>query len=479
MSKKKIAANLILLSSLIYFNACSVFQQEKPLLQKRIDSLMVSDFFKSTQVGISVYDLKNKQQVYGQNEKLLFRPASNQKIFTTAAALKFLGSDHKFSTTVSFSGELKDSVCSGDLYFTGGFDPEFTSHDLDSLVRGIKKFGIKEIKGNLYGDVSAMDSMFWGSGWIWDDDPEAFMPYLSPLTINKNCIIVSYKPGNIGSPAVISLSPYNNFVPVINKSITTENGKSDFRITRDWLNRKNTILVSGNLPANSSPESVTLNLVNPSLNFLNIAKESLIKNKIVFNGTIDTSTIKRPATKIVGFERDINSVIKLTNKRSDNLNAELILRELAHKYFGKSASGDKGKILVDSLITLAGKNPRQYKFIDGSGLSYYNLLSAELITSILNYVYEQESSVKNDFINSLPVAGIDGTLSNRFKNSPAKGHVFAKTGTLSGVSNLSGYIDTASGNKLALSILVQNFVGNSSQAREFQEKICQILYQEL
>ena len=478
MKKFRNAAILILFSS-FFFNACSVFQPGKPLLQKRIDSLMVTDFFKTTQVGISVYDLKNNQPVYEQNEKLLFRPASNQKIFTTAAALKFLSANHKFSTVVSYSGELKDSVCSGNLYFTGGFDPEFSSHDLDSLVKEIKKAGIKEIKGNLYGDVSAMDSMFWGSGWIWDDDPEAYMPYLSPLTINKNCIIISFKPGAIGSPAVISLNPEINFLPIINTSVTTENGKSDFRITRDWLNRKNTILVSGNLPAKSNPESVTLNLVNPALNFLNLAKESLIKNKIILNGIIDTSTIKMPVTKITSFERDINYIIKVTNKRSDNLNAEMVLRETAHKYFGKSASADKGKVLVDSLIILAGKNPRQYKFIDGSGLSYYDLLTADLITNVLKYMYEQEPSIKENFINSLPVAGIDGTLSNRFKNSPVKGHLFAKTGTLSGVSNLSGYLDTVNGNKLAFSILIQNFVGSASMAREFQEKICQIFYEEL
>ena len=134
--KKKSFATILFSLILISLNACTTFptKTEVTLVQKRIDSLLVSDFFESSQAAISVYDLTNKKSIYNINDKILFRPASNLKILTTAAALKFLGVNHKFSTSVFHSGEIKDSICSGDIYLVGGFDPEFSLHNLDSLV---------------------------------------------------------------------------------------------------------------------------------------------------------------------------------------------------------------------------------------------------------------------------------------------------------------------------------------------------------
>ena len=157
----------------------------------------------------------------------------------------------------------------------------------------------------------------------------------------------------------------------------------------------------------------------------------------------------------------------------------MLLRELAHKYFGNHASVEKGKIFIDSLITLAGDNPKKYRIADGSGLSFYNLVSAELLTKVLKYISEEEIEIRDNFVRSLSIAGIDGTLSTRFVNNSSKGHVYAKSGGLSGVSNLSGYLETQKGNRLVFSILMQNFVGSSAAARESQEKICEILYKEL
>jgi serine-type D-Ala-D-Ala carboxypeptidase/endopeptidase (penicillin-binding protein 4) len=477
MKKKK--SSSILFLALISLNACSTFQSNRALVQKQIDSLLVLDFFKSSLAAISVYDLTNRKSVYEQNDKILFRPASNQKILTTAAALWFLGVDHKFSTSVFHSGEIKDSVCMGDIYILGGFDPEFTSKDLDSLTKEIRKFGIKQIKGNLYGDISAMDSLYWGNGWMWDDDPAAYMPYMSPLIIDKNCVTVFFKPGNLGNSVDISLSPENNFITIENYSVTVASGKSTLQVTRDWLNRKNKICISGNFPIESKLDSIQFNLVNPTFNFLSLVKKSLSKNQILLEGLIDTMNIKLPLTKIFSLERNIIPVISNANKLSDNLNAEMLLRELAHKQFRNHASAEKGKVFLDSLITLAGRYPKQYRLADGSGLSFYNLVSAELLVNVLKFIFEQSPEIKDEFANSLPIAGIDGTLASRFKNSSAKGHVYAKTGSLSGVNNLSGYIETLRGNHLAFSIMIQNFVGSSSQAREFQEKICEIFYKGL
>ena len=192
--KNKIFMIVILFLIIIAFQGCATFKNDKSLLEQRIDSVLVSPLFTTAQAGISVVDLKTKLPVYQQNEKKLFRPASNQKLLTTSTALVFLGTDYKFTTSLYHTGEVQDSVCSGDVFIIGGFDPEFSSTNLDSLSRELKKFGIKQISGNLYGDVSSMDSLFWGEGWMWNDDAATYIPYLSPLTINKNTLKVFYQP---------------------------------------------------------------------------------------------------------------------------------------------------------------------------------------------------------------------------------------------------------------------------------------------
>ena len=162
MNIKKRILLLPVILLLFVLQACSTFQQIPAAFQNQIDSLLVQDYFKSSQAAISVYDLTDNKPLYQRNEKLLLRPASNQKILTTAASYLFLGTDYKFTTSVYHTGEVKDSICNGDLFVVGGFDPDFTASDLDSLVLEIKRSGIKEINGNIFADVSAMDSLYLG-----------------------------------------------------------------------------------------------------------------------------------------------------------------------------------------------------------------------------------------------------------------------------------------------------------------------------
>ncbi|MEW6702018.1 MAG: D-alanyl-D-alanine carboxypeptidase/D-alanyl-D-alanine-endopeptidase [Bacteroidota bacterium] len=468
---------LLLLLFLILLQSCATLSQDSLHFQNRIDSLLTSDFFKSSQAAISVYNLTENKSLYQHNEKILLRPASNQKILTTAAAYLFLGADYNFKTTLYHTGEIEDSVCKGDIYIAGGLDPDFTSRDLDSLVREIKNFGIKEIHGNLYADVSTMDSLFWGKGWMWDDDPAPFAAYLSPLNINKNSIRIGYKPAETGSPAEIELIPQTNFFQIKNSSVTIDTGKTTLTITRDWLNRNNTIQIEGSISKLAKHDTILLNVFNPAYYFLGLMKESFERNGISFKGNTDTLTLRVNSKKIFSLEHNIEPIITNTNKTSDNLSAEMILRALALKSSNKSASAKNGILFIDSLITLAGLNAENYYIADGSGLSFYNLLSAELLMEILKYLYFKQPELFVKFFNTLPISGYDGTLSNRMKESPAYKRVHAKTGTLRGASSLSGYLQSKKGHLIAFSILIQNYVGSANQARELQDKICEMLFE--
>jgi D-alanyl-D-alanine carboxypeptidase/D-alanyl-D-alanine-endopeptidase (penicillin-binding protein 4) len=163
------------------------------------------------------------------------------------------------------------------------------------------------------------------------------------------------------------------------------------------------------------------------------------------------------------------------NKTSDNLSTEMTLRALAEKYFEKPVSVMNGIKMIDSLIILCGLNPKDYRLVDGSGVSHYNLVSAELLLSVLKHFYYNEKDLFESLYESFPNAGIDGSLAGRMKRTLAENNVHAKTGTLSGVSSLSGYVKNKKGNMIAFSILVQNYVGSSKQARDFIDKVCEII----
>ncbi|OGU78958.1 MAG: D-alanyl-D-alanine carboxypeptidase/D-alanyl-D-alanine-endopeptidase, partial [Ignavibacteria bacterium RBG_16_35_7] len=163
------------------------------------------------------------------------------------------------------------------------------------------------------------------------------------------------------------------------------------------------------------------------------------------------------------------------NKTSDNLSTEMTLFALSERYFGRPASAKNGLKMIDSLIIVCGLNPKDYKLVDGSGVSHYNLVTAELLLSVLKHFYYSEPNLFESLYNSFPIAGFDGTLENRMEKTKAEKNVHAKTGTLSGVSSLSGYVKNKKGNMIAFSILVQNYNDNSKQARDFIDDVCEVL----
>ncbi len=441
----------------------------------QIEEILSDDFFESTNISIDIYDLTANKPVYKKNEKLLMHPASNMKILTSTAALLALDSSFTFKTSAYYSGLLMDSICYGDLYIVGGGDPDFTTEDLDSLIKSIKEFGIGEIRGNLYGDVSLFDSLFWGNGWMWDDDPSTDFPYMTPLIINDAAVKIAYEPNLIDKPVVVKTIPESKFFDIENTSVTIIEDTSDLTITRDWINRNNTIIVKGTLSYKAEPDTVSLNLVHPEKYFLTLTEESLRRNNIAFEGFLDTATMPYFTHPIATFERSLDSVLINLNKESDNLSAEMLLRALAYTYFGKPAKAENGLKLIDSLVIMIGLDPDDYKFADGSGVSRYNLVTTELILEVLKFIYYNYPEKYKLLYESFPVAGVDGTLEKRMTNSTSFNNVHAKTGSLSGVSSLSGYLTTKNNHQLAFSIFIQNFIESSKVPHIIQDKICDIL----
>lgn len=430
-------------------------------ISKKLDSLLKDKFFDTCLVSIQIEDLTSNETLFKKNEKILLRPASNMKILTTAAGLIFLGKDYEFKTKLFYDGHISNDTLFGNLIVEGGCDPDFTTSDLCTFINGLKNLNIKVITGNLIGDISFKDSLYWGKGWMWDDDPSSDAPRLSALNLNDNCVNLVFENG---TPR---LSPSTSFVELIQY----ENDYL-FVVDRDWLNNSNNIIIQGKPKENVS---FKINIVNPEKYFLTVFRELLDSNYIYVLGEITTTKYLSKGNIISEVKRKYSDVIINLNKNSDNLSAEMTLYAIAEKYFGRLATAENGLKKIYELIDSLGLDSKNYRLVDGSGVSHYNVVSSELIVKLLKYIYAKFPEEFELLYESFPIAGIDGTLENRMKMTKAYKNVHAKTGTLTGVSCLSGYVASRKNHLLAFSIMMQNFVGSSKKARDFQDKICEIL----
>ena len=444
-------------------------------ISSKLDRLTSDAFFDTASISIDIFDLTENHTVYQKNNKLLLHPASNMKVLTTAAGLFFLDKDFAFKTSLYYDGEIINSTLKGNIFFVGGCDPDFTSADLQLMVSSLKDLGINRIDGNIYGDVSMLDSLYWGNGWMWDDDPSTDFPYFTPLTINDNAVKVHVQPKNVGDKADVVLEPGTLFCGIDNQSRTESFGRTSLEITRDFIHHQNTVIVKGTINKNDFQHSYEINVAYPEKYFLTLAKEELGKLGISISGNLIVSPLPDSTKHLFTFERKFTDVINNLNKQSDNLSAEMTLRALAFQFYGIPATAENGIQLIDSLIGIAGMDPVNYRIVDGSGVSHYNLVSTELLNSVLKYIYLNKPELYEILSKSFPLAGVDGTLKRRMKNTAAENNVRAKTGTLSGISTLAGFVTTKNNHQLSFSLMIQNHVKKTYRAVYFLDAICTLL----
>ncbi len=446
---------------IIVLSISSIYPQS---LKSKLDKITNDKYFDTCLVSIQVEDLTTSNIIYSKNEKVLLRPASNEKIITTSAGLLYLTPEYEFKTDLFYDGYILNDTLYGDLYVVGGCDPDLVTKDFYAFVDALKSMNISVIEGNIYGDISFKDSLYWGKGWMWDDDPSSDAPYLSALNLNDNCVEVNF----IGLENRISISPKTNYVNV--KRIEDQN---KLTIDRDWLDRKNEIIIKGKNDFGNY--SAKVNVLDPARYFLTVFNEVLDTNSIKCTGKIDLKVKPYFSNYISSVKRKFSDVIINLNKTSDNLSAEMTLYALANKYSDSPATADSGIQFINMMIDSLGLKHKNYRIVDGSGVSHYNVISTELIVTLLKFMYSKHPDLYDILYNSFPIAGVDGTLENRMRNTKAQNNVHAKTGSLTGVSSLSGYVRNKKNHLLAFSIIMQNYVGSSKKARNFQDEICKII----
>jgi PBP4 family serine-type D-alanyl-D-alanine carboxypeptidase len=417
---------------------------------------------KNGKLGVVVKSLTTGETIFEHNPHKMYIPASNEKIIISVSALSLLGKDYRFKTEFYSGGGISNGVLHGGLYIKGYGDATLSEGHLGYIVFQLKQRGVKEIKGKIIVDDSYFGNTRYAKGWKeeWKDD--FYSPAISALSFNYNIIelkVYASKPGN--SPAV-KIEPKGSNIQIVNKALTSSK-KGALKTT--WQNNE-TIVLSGRI----RPKAIiTLKIpvIDPTLLTGNIIKNAIEEAGIKVSGPVVSDKVPRWANIIYTHYSDpLSSIITEYNKNSVNIIGENIMKTLGAQYKGMPGTWDKGSVVISEFLNEIGiKNG--FKIVDGSGLSLQNRVSPETLTDILSYAYKN-TLISSDFLESLPVAGVDGTLKKRFRQSDIQGRVMAKTGYLKNVRALSGYIFTKKGDVLVFSILSNGF---GWKTKEFQNNL--------
>ena len=446
-------------------------------LGKRLDSLLSDPMLRTSEVGITVYDLTAGKSLYRYQDRKLYRPASVEKIVTGVTALARLGAESTFNTDLKMKGVVQNDTLHGSLYVVGGFDPLFMEEDMDSLVQSLVDWGIRYVTDSLVADISMTDSLYWGSGWSWDDAPFEFQPYLSPLQLNRGCVKVTALPGPTGEAPLVEYSPVSSYYQFENQAVSRVPQAGRFKVTRNWMEQGNRILLKGNVERATSKY---VSMHRGDAFFMQVLKERLLSKGIEVPQEVyltDPVAVIDSLPSLYVVRRPLKKVLKEAMKESDNLCAESMFYQLASRCMERSRVGaEEGTKVIEQFIKEElALNPNDYRIEDGSGVSLYNYISPQLLMAYLKYAYARPELFASLY-DALPIAGIDGTLEHRMKKTPAYRKVRAKTGSLTGVSSLAGYVKAANGHQLAFVIINQNVL-KLSKARRFQDLLCTLLSQ--
>jgi D-alanyl-D-alanine carboxypeptidase/D-alanyl-D-alanine-endopeptidase (penicillin-binding protein 4) len=445
-----------LLSYLLFITHAGFSQDFNQLIPKEAKN--------NGKLGVLVRSLASDKKILEHNSDKLFVPASNQKVITSVAALSLLGSDYRFRTEFYSGGGISDGVLYGTLYIKGYGDPTITTAHLTSIAHELKKRGVKEIKGGITVDDSYFDIVRYAKGWKEEWRGDFYSPPIGALTLNHNIFEIKVYPTKNGRIPTVELEPRGTNINIINKAITsTKRGG----LTAKWLEEGKTIMLQGRISPRSSFYSFKIPISTPELYAGSVFRGVLVDSGLKVNGFVARGVVPRWAKIFHTHLSDpLHLIITEYNKNSVNIIGENILKTLGAEFKEAPGTWEKGALVVSEFLHKIGIKD-EFRIVDGSGLSLLNQITPHAITDVLKYAYKNRL-IGLQFLTSLPIAGVDGTLKGRFKRSEVEGRVMAKTGYLNNVRALSGYVFTKSGEVLVFSILAN---GLGLKAKEFQNAL--------
>ena len=470
--------NTAFLSIAIFlFQSNSSFAENNPvqLLGKEINAILRNSCLENGSAGIKVFSLTKGDVVYQRNSSQFFIPASNIKLLTAAVALKVLGGEYQFLTTVSTEGEIKKGVLHGNLYLKGFGDPRLVSEELWMIVKSIRNRGIKRINGNIIADDTFFDDKRKGVGVGKNGGSKPYNAKISALSLNFNTVTVYVNPAKrVGAHPIVTVDPPTKYIKVSNKAKTAATGK-DYNIISGRIKKGgyDTVFIKGSIK--TPGYHVYLTVSDPTLYTVTVFKEFLEKEGIKIKGSI--SIAKQPEEVkelVIHKSRPLSLIIQDMNKISNNFIAEQVLKTVGAERFGTPGTTRKGLDLINQLMETLGYLPSSYSVVDGSGLSKQNSLSPDQIIDVLKNMY-YDFSVRAEYVASLGIMGIDGSLKKRLSEFQKRRYIRAKTGTLNGANTLSGYVGAEGGEELAFSMLINSRKCNWDNNTKIQNSIVEKL----
>ncbi|MBQ6640902.1 MAG: D-alanyl-D-alanine carboxypeptidase/D-alanyl-D-alanine-endopeptidase [Saccharopolyspora sp.] len=433
-----------------------------------LDRILADPRLDGSHAGVVVRDPESDQVLYSRQARARATPASNAKLFTAAAALEQLGPQHRFRTDVRTAAPRNGPVLAGDLYLRGTGDPTMLAADYDELARQVADSGVRVVQGRLLGDDSWFDDVPLGTGWAWDDEPAYYAAPVSALTVapdedfDAGSAIVRVTPGAEGSPAAVRLDPPNGAVRVENQAVTgAPDSASTLSVER--AHGSDQVVVRGSVPAGSAPAEEFTSVPDPTAYALDVFARALRAHGVQVAGIGEGAVPEGARTIAARDSMPLRELLVPFLKLSNNGHAEVLTKTMGEQARGEG-SWPAGLAVLGERLTGLGLEPGRLRQVDGSGLSSMDSVSPEQVALLLDNVRARPWFA--DLRAALPVAAdpdrmVGGTLRNRMGGTPAAGNAHAKTGSLTGVSALSGYVTAANGRPLVFSVLLNDFLSDA------------------
>ncbi|MFN8570700.1 MAG: D-alanyl-D-alanine carboxypeptidase/D-alanyl-D-alanine-endopeptidase [Gemmatimonadaceae bacterium] len=471
-----------------FANRASSAPSPRLSLTSAVDSMVADPKFRSAELGILIVDPERGDTLYSHNAGKLFMPASNQKLLTGAVALQALGADFRFSTTFATRASVSNGTLDGDLLVMGTGDPSVSDHMrgdamsvFTSVADSLATRGIHRIGGRLVSALDAFPDATLGFGWAWDDLDYSYAAGIDELYLNEGFARVVARGGERpGDPVQVTTLPARTYPSVRVMAKTTGVVRSTLSLMQDSSDAGRVVLTGAIAPG--ATDTLEISFRDQAAAYLTALREGLTARGIVVDGGIqgrlDSSSVgpadsrgvpaggSTPLFSMVS--PPLSEIMRAFEKPSQNQIGEILFKTIGRSRTG-SGTADSARAAMRAQLLAWGALPDGFVIRDGSGLSRHNVVTPETIAKVLDTM--QRSPNFSVFYDALPVAGIDGTVSNRMRGTPAQGNVHAKTGSLDMVRSLSGYVTTADGHRLIAVILANNWTVPVREVERLQDSI--------
>lgn len=421
-------------------------------LTGKLDGYISPDAVKMGFVGLLVKSLKDDRVLYSHDADKMFIPASCLKLIVTSATLEKLGPDYKLKTELLTSGKQEGDTLKGDVVLKGYGDSSLDTAGLQEMADALKTAGIKRVTGDLIVDDTYFDRQRFGAGWNWDYEPASYAGPIGALVLNQNCTSVTVKPSSKGDAAQVEFGPPCSYFQVENNvRIASSSGR-----LRVWRVRgENVIILNGSMGAKDDPASNTLTVDNPTAWIGSVFLQMMKDRGVTVDGKLKPGAAPSGAKVLnTHYSKPLSSIIQTINRHSINVMAECLQKTLGAEAKG-SGTAWAGISAEEEFLTKIGAPMDEVNILDGSGLSRCDMVSPKVLVTVLSYMHKSANS--KVWIDSLPVAGGDGTLYLSMRKTPAEGNLRAKTGNVGWVQTIAGYVNTKSGEPLVFALMANNY----------------------